>query len=140
MKAYSQSKIAVGLFGRELDARSRAGGWGITSNISHPGVSPTNLLAAQPGLGRPKDGLSIRVIRFLSRLGLVGTPETAALPALRAATDPGVKGDEFYGPKGPGGVGGGPARQELWPPLRRMDDANRLWAASERLAGVRFAA
>lgn len=30
MAAYSQSKIALGLFGLELDRRSRAGGWGIT--------------------------------------------------------------------------------------------------------------
>src|SRR5699024_2953187 len=52
LKAYTSSKIAVALFGRELDARSRREGWGITSNISHPGVSPTNLLNAQPGLGR----------------------------------------------------------------------------------------
>jgi NAD(P)-dependent dehydrogenase (short-subunit alcohol dehydrogenase family) len=40
MRAYRQSKIAVGLFGLELSRRSTAGGWGITSNISHPGVSP----------------------------------------------------------------------------------------------------
>lgn len=34
-RAYSQSKIAFGLFGLELDRRSRAGGWGITSNLRH---------------------------------------------------------------------------------------------------------
>ena len=51
MKAYAGSKIAVGLFARELDARSHARGWGISSNLAHPGVSPTNLLAAQPGWG-----------------------------------------------------------------------------------------
>ena len=27
--------------------RSGAGGWGITSNLSHPGVAPTNLMAAR---------------------------------------------------------------------------------------------
>ncbi|WDZ84696.1 SDR family oxidoreductase [Micromonospora cathayae] len=40
MRAYSQSKIAFGLFGLELDRRSRAHGWGISSNIAHPGVAP----------------------------------------------------------------------------------------------------
>ena len=30
-------------------------GWGITSNLSHPGVAPTNLLAARPELGRTQD-------------------------------------------------------------------------------------
>jgi len=86
MRAYSQSKIAFGLFGLELDRRSRAGGWGITSNLAHPGVSPTNLLAAQPGLGRAKDPTAVRMIRLMSRLGVVGTVSSAALPALLAAT------------------------------------------------------
>ena len=52
MAAYRQSKIACGLFGLELSRRSAAAGWGITSNISHPGVAPTSLLAARPELGR----------------------------------------------------------------------------------------
>ncbi|WP_198414063.1 hypothetical protein [Micromonospora phaseoli] len=46
MRAYRQSKIAFGLFGLELDRRSRAHGWGVTSNLAHPGVAPTSLLAA----------------------------------------------------------------------------------------------
>ena len=137
MKAYGQSKIAVGLFARELDTRSQAGGWGITSNLSHPGISPTNLLAAQPGLGRRKDTTEVRVIRALSRLGIVGTPDTAALPALLAATGPGSQGDQFFGPKRQ--VGGAPVQQEFWAPLRNPDDAGRMWDASETLVGLRFA-
>ena len=140
-KAYSQSKIAVGLFARELDACSKAAGWGITSNLSHPGVSPTNLLAAQPGMGRQKDSFEVRAIRALSRMGiLVGTVDTAALPALLAATGPDSQGSQFYCPKGRGNLRGAPAQQELWAPLRNMDDARRLWEASERLVGVRFPA
>ena len=135
-KAYQQSKIAVGLFARELQARSQAAGWGITSNLSHPGVSPTNLLAAQPGLGRPKDTAGVRVIRVLSRIGLTGTVPSAALPALMAATGPESTGGQFFGPKGPGQVGGAPERRELWAPLKDMDGARRLWEVSERLVGV----
>ncbi|MEW2521986.1 SDR family oxidoreductase [Actinacidiphila alni] len=138
-KAYSQSKIAVGLFARELDARSAAEGWGITSNLSHPGVSPTNLLSAQPGMGRPRDTPAVRLIRTFSRLGvLVGTADTAALPALLAATGSEARGGEFYGPGGAGNLRGAPARQELWPPLRDMASARRLWEASARLVGERF--
>ncbi|RUR03113.1 SDR family oxidoreductase [Labedella endophytica] len=137
MKAYSQSKIAVGLFARELDARSRAEGWGISSNLSHPGVSPTNLLAAQPGLGRQRDTTGVRVIRVLSRLGVAGTPQTAALPALLAATGPASRGDQFFGPKRV--IGGAPVEREFWAPLRDMDAARRLWDESERLVGARFA-
>lgn len=136
MKAYVQSKIAVGLFARELDARSREGGWGVSSNLSHPGVSPTNLLAAQPELGRTRETGGRRVIRLLSRIGVAGTVESAALPALMAATDPASRGDLFYGPKRV--VGGAPGVQELWEPLTDMDDARRLWDESERLVGARF--
>jgi len=50
-RAYSQSKIALGLFGLEMDRQSKTHGWGISSNLSHPGVAPTNLLAARPEIG-----------------------------------------------------------------------------------------
>jgi NAD(P)-dependent dehydrogenase (short-subunit alcohol dehydrogenase family) len=135
MKAYSGSKIAVGLFARELDARSRANGWGISSNLSHPGISPTILLAAQPALGRDRMPAARRLIGILSRIGLAGTPDSAALPALMAATDPGYGGDQFFGPKRT--AGGPPALQEFWAPLRDMDDARRLWEASEQFVGTR---
>ncbi|MFI6426881.1 SDR family oxidoreductase [Promicromonospora sp. NPDC050880] len=132
--AYSQSKIAVGLFGLELDRRSRASGWGITSNLSQPGVAPTNLLAARPELGRGEEVPSRRMIRFLSERGiLLGTVETAKLPALMAATDPAAKPGGFYGPSWPGRVGGPPAEQKLYSRLRSTDEAARVWDVSEQL-------
>lgn len=141
MRAYSQSKIAFGLFGLELERRSRAGGWGITSNLSHPGVAPTSLLAARPELGRAQDTPQIATIRRLSRAGiLVGTVESAQLPALLAATSPQARGGHLYGPRGPGNLGGGPAEQRLYRPLRDPAEAERVWRVSEELAGVSFAA
>lgn len=137
MAAYRQSKIAVGLFGLELVRRSAAGGWGVTSNIAHPGVAPTSLLAARPEVGRDTDTTEVRMIRWLSARGLiVGTPETATLPALLAATstDPGM----FYGPQWPGKVGGPPGPQKLWKPLRDSQSAARVWAVSQELTGVTF--
>jgi NAD(P)-dependent dehydrogenase (short-subunit alcohol dehydrogenase family) len=134
MKAYTQSKIAVALFARELDARSTAEGWGVSSNLSHPGVSPTNLLAAQPGLGREKETGGRRMIGLLSRIGIAGTVEAAAQPALLAATGPDSRGDEFYGPRRV--VAGPPARQQHWSPFSTLVDAPKLWEESERLADV----
>jgi NAD(P)-dependent dehydrogenase (short-subunit alcohol dehydrogenase family) len=138
-RAYSSSKIAQGLFALELQRRSAAGGWGITSDLAHPGIAPTSLLAARTATGRSRDGLDVRVTRRLSRLGiLVGTPESAALPALLAATTDGA-GGRMYAPSGPGHLGGGPT--EL-PPFSRVAveaDARRMWAISEELTGVRFA-
>ena len=63
--------------------------------------------------------------------------QSAALPALMAATDPVFRGDEFYGPKRV--IGGSPIQQELWPPLTALNEAGRLWEESERLVGARFA-
>jgi NAD(P)-dependent dehydrogenase (short-subunit alcohol dehydrogenase family) len=140
MRAYSQSKIAYGLFAVELQRRSEAGGWGITSTLSHPGIAPTSLLAARPELGRTADTAGRRLIRAMSRLGiLVGTPESAGLPALLAATSPDATGGRLYGPNGPGHVGGAPAEQPLYSRLRSPEDARRIWQASEQLTGVAFA-
>ena len=139
MRAYSQSKIAFGLFGLELDRRSRAGGWGITSNLSHPGIAPTNLLAARPELGRTQEAPGRRVIRTLSQRGiLLGTVDTAKLPALMAATHPDARGGAFYGPAGPGHLGGPPAEQPLYPPLRSTEEAERVWRVSGELTRTAF--
>jgi NAD(P)-dependent dehydrogenase (short-subunit alcohol dehydrogenase family) len=133
-RAYGQSKLALGLFALELGRRSRAGDWGITSVLCHPGVAPTNLLAAQPDMGRAEDTRSVRVIRALSRRGvLVGTPDSAALPALLAATARDDGDGRMFAPKGIGHLGGAPAEQKLFRPLRRPEDATRLWDLSRRL-------
>ncbi len=136
MAAYSQSKIAVALFSLELDRRSREAGWGITSNLSHPGVAPTSLLAARSELGRSQETFGRRLIQWLSNRGwFVGTPESAGLPALMAATasDP----QPFYGPQGIGNAGGPPGVTQLWAPIRN-EDGPRLWDVSQDLIGVEF--
>lgn len=136
MAAYSQSKIAVALFSLELDRRSREAGWGITSNLSHPGVAPTSLLAARSELGRSQETVGRRLIQWLSNRGwFVGTPESAGLPALMAATasDP----QPFYGPQGIGNAGGPPGVTQLWAPIRN-EDGPRLWDVSQDLIGVEF--
>jgi NAD(P)-dependent dehydrogenase (short-subunit alcohol dehydrogenase family) len=140
-RAYSQSKIAFGLFGLELDRRSRAAGWGLTSNLAHPGVAPTNLLAARPEVGRARDTAGVRVIRALSARGLlVGTLETAPLPALMAATSPQAHGGRLYGPSGLGHLAGAPAEQAVYSRLRSEDDARRIWQISENLTHTTFPA
>ncbi|GAA5038340.1 SDR family oxidoreductase [Microbacterium fluvii] len=136
MRAYSQSKIALGLFALELDRRSRALGWGISSALSHPGIAPTSLLAARPELGRVDETAGRRIIRMLSARGiLVGTVATAALPALLAATTADA-GGRFFGPSGPGHLGGRPAEQRLYSRLRSADEAERVWRMSAELTGL----
>lgn len=139
MRAYSQSKIAFGLFGLELERRSRAAGWGITSILSHPGVAPTNLLAARPDLDRETPTAARRVIGALSRRGILfGTAETAGSPALYAATAPDAVAGGFYGPSGIGHLGGPAGPQKLYSRLRDEAAAGRIWQISEELTRVPF--
>lgn len=135
--AYRQSKIAVGLFGLELSRRSAAERWGVTSTIAHPGVAPTSLLAARPEIGRADDTSSVRMIRWLSARGLlVGTVDSATLPALMAATT--AEDGGFFGPQWPGNAGGPPGAQKLWKPLRDTVIAQQIWTVSQELTGVAF--
>ncbi len=141
LRAYNQSKLALMIFGLELDRRSKAGGWGITSNVSHPGLTATNLLAAHPELGRDSDTFMLRMIRRLSRGGLLAqTIEGGLLPALYAATSPNAQGGRFYGPSGFAHLAGVPAEQKIYTSATHAADAARLWSLSERLADVRFPA
>jgi len=136
-RAYAASKIALGLFARELDERSRREGWGVRSVVSHPGVAPTSLLAARPEIGRATDTTEVRVIRWMSARGLLlGTVASAGLPALLAATTDDPRSDVLYGPRGLGHLGGAPGTHALYRPLRDLDEATRVWDASLRLAGV----
>lgn len=66
MTAYGQSKLAVLMFARELDRRSRAAGWGIISNAAHPGLTKTNLQIAGPSHGRDKPALMERLYKTSS--------------------------------------------------------------------------
>jgi NAD(P)-dependent dehydrogenase (short-subunit alcohol dehydrogenase family) len=139
MRAYGQSKLAPALFALELGRRSEAAGWGISTAISHPGVAPTSLLAARPEMGRSADTTAVRLIRWLSALGwVVGTPETAAYPAIIAATDPAGAG-RFAGPTWRLGVGGPAGWIDPWPSLTDDAEARRVWDESLRLTGARFA-
>lgn len=133
MGAYSHSKIAYGLFGLELDRRSKAGDWGITATLSHPGVAPTNLLAARPEIGRDRPVPARRLIAALSRLGALGSVETAGESALVAATTPGDNGGKLFAPRGIGHLAGRPAEQGMFRSLADPDDGRRIWDLTRTL-------
>lgn len=125
--AYNESKLANLLFTYELARRLDAAG------------APTMAVAAHPGRARHME---------TGDHGTQGPGQPAswskqsmamgALPVLRAATDPGVLGGQFYGPDGRFGLAGYPVRV---PSSRRSYDIaaqRRLWHESERLTGVRY--
>jgi NAD(P)-dependent dehydrogenase (short-subunit alcohol dehydrogenase family) len=141
MSSYGQSKLAVLMFARELDRRSRAAGWGILSNAAHPGLTKTNLQISGPSHGRARPSMMEQLYKLSWRL----TPflwqeiDEGILPALYAAAAPQAEGGAFYGPRGIyEAAGGGVTAAKV--PARARDDADsrRLWELSEQLTGVSY--
>ncbi len=130
MAAYSQSKLACLLFAFELQRRSEAGSWGLSSVAAHPGISRTDLLPNGAGAWSAA-GLARRVLWFLFQPAAQG-----ALPTLFAATATEAQGGAYYGPHARGETRGYPAIAGTPPQALDTDSASRLWAESERLTGV----
>jgi hypothetical protein len=61
-----------------------------------------------------------------------------ALPQIRAAVDPGVKGGEYYGPGGKKERKGYPVVVPSNAASHDLKDAAKLWEVSERLTGVKY--
>ncbi len=134
--AYFQSKLANLLFTSELQRRLAAHGASTIAVAAHPGGSNTNLGHENPGGVR---GAALRLLQPLG--GLLGqSAAMGALPQLRAATDPAVQGDEYYGPAGMGELRGHPVLVDRSDRAKDAVTAARLWEVSEDLTGVRFEA
>ena len=67
---------------------------------------------------------------------MVQSAHEGALPQMRAATDPQVKGSDYYGPSG--GSRGQPIKVKSNNASHNLEDAKRLWEISEELTGVAF--
>ncbi|MDR1796908.1 MAG: SDR family NAD(P)-dependent oxidoreductase [Clostridiales Family XIII bacterium] len=126
--SYALSKLCCLMFARELDARSREGGWRVSACCAHPGLARTRLFS----YGR---GFTMTLLRgiFFALPFLRQSAAHAALPALYAATSPRAVGGALYGPLL---CFFGPPRRAL-PPLRALSRAKcaALWALSESLLG-----
>ena len=123
--AYNQSKLANLMFTYELQRRLSGAGTTIAV-AAHPGLAATELSRYTPAIV----AFSYALVSQHAAMG--------ALPVLRAATDPGVAGGQYYGPRGLFGTRGYP---ELARSSRRSRDTavqRRLWAVSEELTGVTF--
>ena len=123
VRAYGQSKLANLMFTYEL--QRRLSGAGTIAVAAHPGFAATELMRHTPA--------AAVVTPLFSQDAAMG-----ALPVLRAATDPGALGGQYYGPGGFLGLRGYP---ELVASSRRSHDEavqRRLWAVSEELTGVTF--
>jgi NAD(P)-dependent dehydrogenase (short-subunit alcohol dehydrogenase family) len=125
-RAYSQSKLANLLFTYELQRRLSGPGTTIAL-AAHPGLANTELTRNSPAIA------AFFYARVISQNAAMG-----ALPVLRAATDPGVLGGQYYGPGGLFGARGYPKLAESSRQSHDTAIQGRLWTASEELTGVTF--
>jgi len=131
--AYSQSKLACLIFAIELQRRSTAGKWGISSIAVHPGIARTELLANGPG------NMSILGVMSKALWFLFQSPAQGALPTLFAATSPQAQGGHYYGPDKIGEIKGYPALAKIPANAQDAKIAMRLWKISEQLTQTSFA-
>ncbi|MFF6801020.1 oxidoreductase [Streptomyces sp. NPDC012616] len=132
--AYGRSKTANLLFTHELARRLAATGADLVAVAAHPGYASTNLQTAGP---RAEGRRAAERMMALGNRVLAQPAEAGALPALYAATAPGVCPDSFIGPS----VAmwrGAPGRSWRAPWTLDGRVAARLWTASEELTGVSY--
>ena len=123
--AYGQSKLANLMFTYEL--QRRLSGPGTTIAVAaHPGFADTELMRHLPA------GLDVPAQLFSQ------TAAMGALATLRAATDPGVLGGQYYGPAGFFGTRGNPKLAKSSGQSRDTAIQRRLWTVSEELTGITF--
>ena len=127
VEAYGQSKLANLLFTYELQRRFKLKGDPTVALAAHPGFADTELMRHLPGF----------IPDFFWRPFAQPT-DMGALPTLRAATDPGAQGGQYYGPDGIGEVQGSPKAVESSKQSHDADLQRRLWTVSEELTGVTY--
>jgi NAD(P)-dependent dehydrogenase (short-subunit alcohol dehydrogenase family) len=129
LQAYGQSKLANLMFTYELQRRLAA--HGTTSAVAaHPGMANTELARNVPAAFRVLLPVLAPLITQKAAMG--------ALPTLRAATDPGVIGGQYYGPDGLGESRGHPRLVTSSDQSYDVAIQQRLWAVSEELTGVKI--
>lgn len=132
MKAYGRSKLSNLLFTYELQRFFETSKVGSIAVAAHPGVSRTNLDRYIKGKWWFK--LLYPVFKSFTQDQAQG-----ALPEIRSAVDPEVKGGEYYGPDGKREMKGFPVKVESNAASHNVEDAKKLWAISEEITGVKYA-
>ena len=109
-RAYGQSKLANLLFALELDRRLRAAGSAIKSVAAIRATRPpTSSTLGRPGLDE--------LLMVVPNKVFAQSDEMGALPTLYAATEPGVAGGTYVGPRRP--------RRAARPPHRGVSQRRR---------------
>jgi NAD(P)-dependent dehydrogenase (short-subunit alcohol dehydrogenase family) len=129
-RAYAQSKLANLMFTYELQRRLAAAKAETIVVAAHPGLARTELVRYAPA---PIRMLNLALGRLFSQNSAMG-----ALPTLRAATDPAVRGSQYYGPSGAGETRGYPKLVDSNRISHNVAVQQRLWTVSEELTKVTY--
>lgn len=128
-RAYGQAKLANYHFGLGLQDAFERAAVSASSLVAHPGMAHTDLQRTTVRLGGA--GRQGHFWAWYARVFGMAAAD-AALPQLRASTDPRARGGEFYGPLL--ATVGPPVRV---PTMRTNREAIRaLWQVSERETGL----
>jgi NAD(P)-dependent dehydrogenase (short-subunit alcohol dehydrogenase family) len=129
--AYTKAKTATEVFAFELDRRLRAAGLPVVSVVTRPGVGVDAKTPMRPGI---RDAST--EYRRNPYTPWAQGKDAAAWPAVRALTDPAVRGGEYFAPRD--GTRGEPVA--VTPTARTAAPAGgaaaRVWRQLEVLAGV----
>jgi NAD(P)-dependent dehydrogenase (short-subunit alcohol dehydrogenase family) len=128
--AYRHAKLANLMFSHELQRRLAAAQTSTIAVAAHPGMSSSDLIKNAPQ--------GVRQLLMAIRPLFNQSAAMGALPVLRAATDPGVVGGQYYGPRRLFETRGEPELARC--SARSRDEAvqRRLWTISEELTQVTY--
>jgi NAD(P)-dependent dehydrogenase (short-subunit alcohol dehydrogenase family) len=132
--AYAQSKLANLLFAFELARRVSVAELDLVSVAAHPGAAATNLQTTSAALRGSRLATQVTAVGIRS----LQSASQGAMPLLYAATAPGLRGGEYFGPAQQFGTRGAPTRVRPPHAGRNAETARRLWQVSEQLTDVHF--
>ena len=129
--AYARSKLAVMLWGLELDRRLRTAGSPVTTYLTHPGWVASNL--ANVSDTRIMSGLHTAVTAVANVIG--NDIDAGAAPTLYCLTEP-IPPGSYVGIDGRFGFKGGPTLSGRTANACDYEDARKLWEFAERETGT----
>ena len=129
--AYGRSKLAVMLWGLELDRRLREAGSPITSYLTHPGWVASNL-------SNVSDKVVMAAFHSVVKAAagvLANDLDAGAAPTLYCITEP-IPPGSYVGIDSRFGLKGGPTLSGRAAVACNYDDARRLWEFAEQETGT----
>lgn len=131
LPAYGRSKLAVMLWGLELDRRLRAAGSPVSSYLTHPGWVASNLSNVSDGAVM---ATFHRIVQSAANV-LANDIDAGAAPTLYCITEP-IPPGSYVGIDSKRGLKGGPTLSGRAAVACDYADAARLWAFAEKETGT----